>query len=75
LGVPTNLAEHAHAVVGEGISNTIRHAHAHHLTITISLDDHLTMTITDHRDGMPETTARSGLHKAHRTCPPSRGNL
>ena len=60
--VPVNLAEHAHAVVREGISNTVRHANAHNLTVTVSLDDHLTITITDDGDGMPETTARSGLH-------------
>ena len=60
--VPAVLAQHAHAVVREGISNTIRHAHARDLTITISLDDHLTITITDDGDGIPETTARSGLH-------------
>ena len=61
-GVPVNLAEHAHAVVREGISNTVRHANAHNLIVTVSLDDHLTITITDDGDGMPETTARSGLH-------------
>ena len=39
--MPAVLAQHAHAVVREGISNTIRH---------------------DDGDGIPETTARSGLH-------------
>jgi len=60
--VPAPLARDAQAVVREGISNTVRHANAHELTITISVDDNLTITITDDGDGIPETTARSGLH-------------
>jgi signal transduction histidine kinase len=60
--VPTALAQHAHAVIREGISNTIRHANARDLTITISMDDDLIITITDDGDGIPELTARSGLH-------------
>ncbi len=60
--VPTDLAQHAHAVIREGISNTVRHARARELTVTVSLDDHLTITITDDGAGIPETTARSGLH-------------
>ena len=61
-GVPDGLAQHAHAVVREGVNNTVRHAHAHDLTITISVDNDLTITITDDGHGIPDTTARSGLH-------------
>lgn len=60
--MPAELARHLHAVVREGICNTVRHAHAHELTVTISVDDNLAITITDDGDGIPDAIARSGLH-------------
>jgi signal transduction histidine kinase len=60
--VPTRLAEHAVAVVREAVSNAVRHAHAHDLMVTISVDDNLVIDVTDNGVGMPDTVARSGLH-------------
>jgi signal transduction histidine kinase len=69
--VPDGLAQHAHAVVREGINNTVRHANAHDLTITVTLDNNLTITITDDGDGIGQTTPHRGLHnltqRAHQT--------
>jgi signal transduction histidine kinase len=60
--VPDHLAQHADAVIREGISNTVRHARAHELTITVGVnDDELTITITDDGIGTPPNTARGGL--------------
>jgi signal transduction histidine kinase len=60
--VPTRLAEHAVAVVREAVSNAVRHAHAHDLMVTISVDDNLVIDVTDNGIGIPDTVARSGLH-------------
>ena len=44
---PAVYSQHAHAVVREGINNTVRHANASDLTITVSVGDDPTITITD----------------------------
>ena len=60
--VPPDLAEHADAVVREAVSNAVRHAQATELTITVSVDDDVTIDVTDNGIGIPETVACSGLH-------------
>ncbi|GAB3488660.1 GAF domain-containing sensor histidine kinase [Amycolatopsis cihanbeyliensis] len=63
LGVLSpGLADHAEAVVREAVSNTIRHARASTVTITVSVADDLAIDVTDDGVGMPDTVARSGLH-------------
>jgi signal transduction histidine kinase len=60
--VPAGLTEHAEAVVREAVSNSVRHARARELVVTVSVDDDLTIDVTDNGVGLPETVARSGLH-------------
>jgi len=60
--VPTALAQHAEAVVREAVSNALRHAQAHRLTVTVSVEDELVVDIVDDGVGVPDTVARSGLH-------------
>ncbi|WP_082469183.1 GAF domain-containing sensor histidine kinase [Sciscionella sediminilitoris] len=60
--VPAALAEDAEAVLREAISNVVRHARATELTITVSLDDHLILEVTDNGIGLPDRVGRSGLH-------------
>ncbi len=60
--VPPGLARQLHAVVREGVSNAVRHARASNLLVTVSVDGDVTVTIADDGIGMPEVTARSGLH-------------
>jgi signal transduction histidine kinase len=60
--VPADLAEHAEAVLREAVSNVVRHARAHELVITISVEDNLVIDVTDDGVGIPDTVARSGLH-------------
>ena len=59
--VPAELAQHAHAVIREAVSNSVRHANASELTVTVSVDKDLVIDVTDDGDGIPETVARSGL--------------
>jgi signal transduction histidine kinase len=60
--VPGDLAEHARDVVRQGMNNAVRQAHASDVTITVSADDHLTITITGDGDGMPDITPGGGLY-------------
>ncbi len=60
--IPPELARHLHAVVREGVSNAVRHARARNLSVTVSLDGDVTVSIADDGIGMPESVARSGLH-------------
>jgi len=59
--VSTELAGHAEAVVREAVSNTVRHAHATELSITVSVTDDLVIDVTDNGIGLPDAVARSGL--------------
>lgn len=60
--VPTDLAQHAQAVVREGVSNAVRHAQATELLVTVAVDDRLSIEISDDGIGFPAGAARSGLH-------------
>lgn len=46
----------------EALSNVVHHAHARTVVITVSVDDALTLDVTDDGVGLPDTLARSGLH-------------
>ena len=56
-----SLADHAEAVVREAVSNAVRHSGATTLTITVSVDDNLTISVLDNGSGISESTRRSGL--------------
>ncbi|NHU49477.1 GAF domain-containing protein [Rhodococcus sp. A14] len=56
------LADHAEAVLREALSNVVHHAHAHHVDVTISVDDNLTLAVTDDGTGIAPTVTLSGLH-------------
>ncbi|TDQ00405.1 GAF domain-containing protein [Labedaea rhizosphaerae] len=60
--VSAALGEHAEAVLREALSNTVRHAHAKSVTVTVSVDDDLVIDVVDDGVGIPEKVARSGLH-------------
>jgi signal transduction histidine kinase len=59
--VPAAIAEHAEAVVREGVSNAIRHAHASAITVTAEAGADLVVEVVDNGIGIPEGVARSGL--------------
>lgn len=59
--VDASLADHAEAVVRETISNVVRHARASTVTVNVTVDDNLTVAVTDDGVGFPEHVTRSGL--------------
>ncbi len=59
--VDATLADHAEAVVREAVSNVVRHSGASSVTVEVSVDDDLTVAVTDDGCGFPSETTPSGL--------------
>jgi signal transduction histidine kinase len=59
--VDATLAGHAEAVVREAVSNAVRHAQATELTVTVKVEDDLSIEVEDNGRGMSGRTKRSGL--------------
>jgi signal transduction histidine kinase len=64
--VPTDLAEHAEAVVREAVSNAVRHADAANLAVAVSVRDDLIIEVTDDGTGLPTSFIHSGLANLRR---------
>ncbi|MGJ7906552.1 GAF domain-containing protein [Actinopolyspora sp. H202] len=60
--VPDELAEQAEAVIREALSNTVRHAEASSVSVTVSVTDELTVTVVDDGSGIPAGITHSGLN-------------
>jgi signal transduction histidine kinase len=73
--VPAALAEHAKAVVREGVSNAIRHAHANAITVTAEAGDELIIQVIDDGVGISEGVARSGLVNLEQRAAACNGNF
>ena len=56
------LADHAEAVVREAVSNAVRHSHATTVTVTVRVEDELSIEVTDDGCGMPADVTASGLN-------------
>jgi signal transduction histidine kinase len=59
--IDPELADHAEAVVREGVSNAVRHSGADSVAIEITVADDLTIVIEDDGRGIPEDVMTSGL--------------
>jgi signal transduction histidine kinase len=59
--VEAGLADHAEAVVREAVSNVVRHAGASTVSVTVAVNDNLTITVLDDGCGFPDETTPSGL--------------
>jgi two-component system sensor histidine kinase DevS len=59
--VEASLADHAEAVMREAVSNVVRHAGASAVTISVTVDDDLTITVSDDGGGIGGDITRSGL--------------
>ena len=59
--VDAGLADHAEAVVREAISNAVRHADAETVTVSVTVDDNLTVTVVDDGVGIGPDITPSGL--------------
>ncbi|ORV26710.1 histidine kinase [Mycolicibacterium confluentis] len=69
--IEADLADHAEAVVREGISNAVRHGHATEITIRVSVNDDLCIAVIDNGSGIGDTGTESGLanlRKRARDC-------
>jgi signal transduction histidine kinase len=58
--VDAGLAEHAEAVVREAVSNAVRHADAHSLSVNVAVGDELCIDVTDDGKGIPADITGSG---------------
>ncbi|MCX2934827.1 GAF domain-containing sensor histidine kinase [Mycobacterium sp. CVI_P3] len=59
--VDAALADHAEAVVREAISNVVRHAQARSVTVSVTVDDNLTIGVSDDGVGIDKNVTPSGL--------------
>lgn len=59
--VDQTLADHALAVVREGVSNAVRHAAATTIAVSVSVGDELVVEVVDDGVGMPNVITASGL--------------
>lgn len=59
--VDAALADHAEAVVREAVSNAVRHAGATTVTVSVRVEDDLTIEVIDDGCGMPADVTASGL--------------
>ena len=59
--LPGELLPDLLAVLRELVTNVVRHARAHRVTITVTVDHGVAILVTDDGVGLPEVTSRSGL--------------
>ncbi|MEZ0341269.1 GAF domain-containing protein [Mycobacterium sp. pV006] len=64
--VDATLADHAEAVVREAVSNVVRHAGASMLSVVVTVDDDLTVQVSDNGCGVAENVTVSGLDNLRR---------
>jgi two-component system, NarL family, sensor histidine kinase DevS len=73
--VDSALADHAEAVVREGVSNAVRHADATTLTVKVRVEDDLSIEVSDNGRGMPDEFTGSGLTNLRRRAEQARGEF
>ncbi len=59
--LPPDLVHDIVATVRELVTNVVRHAGAQRVTVTVTVDDPIRVTVTDDGCGLPRITVRSGL--------------
>ena len=69
------LADHAEAVVREAASNAVRHSGATELTVAVTVDDDLGITVTDNGCGVGDNVTESGLRNLRTRAEQSGGVL
>lgn len=64
--VDAGLADHAEAVVRESVSNAVRHAAATSLSVSVRVEDDLSIEVVDNGRGIPDDITGSGLTNLRR---------
>ncbi|WP_017539820.1 sensor histidine kinase [Nocardiopsis halophila] len=59
--VPEKVGEQLLAVLGEALSNVARHAHATEVHVSVDVDTHVTLHVSDNGKGIEPCGRRSGL--------------
>ncbi|OBB59968.1 histidine kinase [Mycobacterium sp. 852013-51886_SCH5428379] len=77
--VDARLADHAEAVVSEAVSNAVRHSRATELRVLVSVDDDLTIDVTDNGVGVgvgvADNVTESGLRNLRSRAEDCGGHL
>ncbi len=73
--IEAELADHAEAVVREAVSNAVRHSGAETVAVEISVDDDLTIVVTDNGWGIPNHVVRSGLRNLQQRAEKADGDF
>ncbi len=73
--IESTLADHAEAVVREAASNAVRHGGATELTVLVTVDDDLSIEVTDNGCGIGEIVTPSGLANLRRRAEESGGTF
>ncbi|MDI9914468.1 GAF domain-containing sensor histidine kinase [Rhodococcus sp. IEGM 1379] len=60
--VDSQMGDHVEAVLREALSNVVRHAEASAVTVTVDVQDDLTLTVADDGVGIPLGIRRRGLN-------------
>jgi len=59
--ISAEVADHVLAVIGEALSNAVRHSHASSVRVAVHADEYVTVEVTDDGVGITDTGRRSGL--------------
>lgn len=73
--VPEGIAEQLLTALREALSNTARHAGAHRVEVTVSVDRDLTLTVRDDGSGIVPGGRRSGLRNLNQRAAALGGSL
>jgi len=69
------LADHAEAVVREAVSNAVRHADAHSLSVNVAVGDELCIDVVDDGKGIPPDITGSGLRNLRKRAEEAGGSF
>lgn len=73
--VDATLADHAEAVVREAVSNAVRHSGATALSVTVTVDDDLSIVVADNGRGIGPDVTGSGLANLARRAADAGGSF
>ena len=73
--IPSDIAEHARAVLRETVSNAVRHSKASEVDVLVAVGDNVTVNVIDDGIGIPATAQRRGLRNLEARAAASGGAL